>query len=185
MVIHNNRYFKVDTKGRSASELAGALKKIKEIAKGSKGPNVGVLTVDDRDVWTDVSDFIGWQCVSTDSLCFPLLQARDKLMSTSKLNAQSIETIDSSILVICLDDAPAPKTEDERAWRYWVGGSDRSGSGKAENRWFDKHQLIVDQNGDSGFNGERESRRPSDLIATSLRLIPVTLQTPCWMEHPH
>ena len=76
------------------------------------------------------------------------------------MNAKSIETIDSAILLVCLDDAPAPQGEDERAWTYWVGGTDRMAKGKAFNRWFDKHQLIVDESGETGFNGERESEVP-------------------------
>ena len=53
-MLCNNRYFKVDTEGRSASELAASFQKIKELAKGKAGSGVGVLTVDDRDLWTDV-----------------------------------------------------------------------------------------------------------------------------------
>ena len=82
---------------------------------------------------------------------------RQRLIHSSEVNAETIKTIDSAILLVCLDQGPSPQGEDERAWRYWVGGQDRTGKGKAFNRWFDKHELIIDESGESGFNGERMS----------------------------
>ena len=55
VVLCNDRYWKVDTRGRSASQLAEAFKQIKEKSKGKAGSGVGILTADDRDVWTEVS----------------------------------------------------------------------------------------------------------------------------------
>jgi carnitine O-acetyltransferase len=55
VVVRNNRYFKVDTKGRGKAEMAQAFKQVKEMADGQVGAGVGVLTGDDRDVWTEVS----------------------------------------------------------------------------------------------------------------------------------
>ena len=133
--MRNNRFFKVDTEGRSASELVEAFRKIKKTAASHKGSGIGVLTVDDRDVWTEF---------------------RQHLQDLSPKNAATLKTIESAILLICLDDDPSPRTEEERAWRYWAGGLDRTPSGKAWNRWFDKHEIIIDSNGESGFNGERE-----------------------------
>ncbi|WVQ82818.1 hypothetical protein IAT38_004950 [Cryptococcus sp. DSM 104549] len=133
VVLRNNRYFKVDTKGRGKAELAEAFRKVKAAADGKEGSGLGVLCADDRDVWTD---------------------ARDHLLSLSPSNKASIQTIDSAILCVCLDDGPAPANEDARAWSLWAGGHDRSPKGKGFNRWFDKHQIIVDANGESGFNGE-------------------------------
>lgn len=77
-------------------------------------------------------------------------------MSLSKANTKAIQDIESATLLVCLDDTAAPPTEDARAWNYWAGGHDRSSKGKGFNRWFDKHQIIVDSNGETGFNGERE-----------------------------
>jgi hypothetical protein len=81
------------------------------------------------------------------------IQARRHLLSISPKNTPALETIDSSILLVCLDDGPSPQKENERAWSYWAGGLTRGAEG---NRWFDKHEVIVDEAGESGFNGERE-----------------------------
>jgi carnitine O-acetyltransferase len=54
VVLRNDRYFKVDTCGRGKEELANAFKEIKKIADGTPGSGLGVLTADDRDVWTEV-----------------------------------------------------------------------------------------------------------------------------------
>lgn len=58
--------------------------------------------------------------------------------------------------MVCLDDQPAPVSEDERAWAYWSGARSREVAGHGQNRWFDKHEIIVDASGESGFNGERK-----------------------------
>ncbi|KEI42175.1 uncharacterized protein L969DRAFT_84046 [Mixia osmundae IAM 14324] len=60
-------------------------------------------------------------------------------------NAKALERIESAIIVIALDDA-SPVTREEVSWKLWVGDG--------QNRFFDKHQLIVFENGKSGFNGE-------------------------------
>ncbi|KAK1920548.1 acyltransferase ChoActase/COT/CPT [Papiliotrema laurentii] len=133
VVLSNDRYFKVDTKGRSASDLVKAFEQIKKLSADKPGSGVGVLTADDRDVWTE---------------------ARRHLLSISNKNVQGVQDIESAILLVCLDNDPAPATEDARAWAYWAGGHDRTGKGKGFNRWFDKHEIIVDSNGESGFNGE-------------------------------
>lgn len=78
-------------------------------------------------------------------------------MSLSNKNTKAVQDIESAILLVCLDSDPAPSGGDARSWRYWVGGDDRTAKGKGFNRWFDKHEIIVDSNGESGFNGERES----------------------------
>ena len=55
VVVRNDRYFKVDTRGRGKKELAEAFRQVKQLADGQKGSGVGVLTADDRDVWSEVS----------------------------------------------------------------------------------------------------------------------------------
>jgi carnitine O-acetyltransferase len=77
-------------------------------------------------------------------------------MDYSPNNTAAVQALESAILLVSLDDY-TPNTEDERAWSYWSGGLDRSvGSGHGKNRWFDKHEIIVDESGESGFNGERK-----------------------------
>ena len=77
-------------------------------------------------------------------------------MSLSAKNTKGIQDIESAILLVCLD-AEAATTDDARAWSYWAGGHERRDQQKGFNRWFDKHEIIVDSKGESGFNGERES----------------------------
>lgn len=55
VVLRNDRYFKVDTRGRGKKELAEAFREVKRLADGKAGSGLGVLTVDDRDVWGEVS----------------------------------------------------------------------------------------------------------------------------------
>jgi len=77
-------------------------------------------------------------------------------MDYSQNNTAAIQAIESAILLVSLDDY-TPANDDERAWSYWSGGLDRqAGSGHGKNRWFDKHEIIVDESGESGFNGERK-----------------------------
>ncbi|BEI82817.1 hypothetical protein CcaverHIS002_0306850 [Cutaneotrichosporon cavernicola] len=133
VVLRNNRYFKLDVGGRSASEIAKAMDDIKKVADQAEGSYIGALTADDRDVWCE---------------------ARRHLLSISKTNTDSIQTIDSAILLFALDDAPSPTNDTERAWSYWAGGLTPSEKGKGRNRWFDKHEFIVDEAGEAGFNGE-------------------------------
>ena len=59
VVVRNNRYFMVDTKGRGKKELAEAFKEVKRMAGGTPGEGLGVLCADDRDVWTEVSLLLG------------------------------------------------------------------------------------------------------------------------------
>jgi carnitine O-acetyltransferase len=135
IVIRNDRYYKVDTAGRSASDLASAFRTVKSLADAAgPGTGLGVLTADDRDVWTET---------------------RRHVMSLSPANAQGIQDIESAILCVSLDDAK-PQSDDERAWMYWSGGKSEAKRGHGWNRWFDKHDIIVDEAGESGFNGERE-----------------------------
>ncbi|WRT63165.1 uncharacterized protein IL334_000068 [Kwoniella shivajii] len=163
VVLRNNRYFKVDTKGRGKDELSQALKEVKKIADGKEGSGVGILTADNRDVWTD---------------------ARDHLISLSPSNKTAIETIDSAILLVCLDDGPAPSNDDSRAWSLWAGGHDRSSQGKGFNRWFDKHQIIVDSDGETGFNGEHSmldgtpTLRLNEFMLASLQAGKIPLELP-------
>ncbi|KAG5353913.1 hypothetical protein C0989_000156 [Termitomyces sp. Mn162] len=60
-------------------------------------------------------------------------------------NADKARLIDSAMIVVCLDES-APVTREDISWNSWVGDG--------RNRWFDKHQLIVYENGRSAFCGE-------------------------------
>ncbi|KAF9457441.1 acyltransferase ChoActase/COT/CPT [Collybia nuda] len=70
--------------------------------------------------------------------------AREALVK-NPANAALLQKIESAMIVVCLDDT-APVTRDDVSWETWVGNG--------RNRWYDKHQLIVYENGRSGFLGE-------------------------------
>lgn len=127
LVIRKNQFFKVmhevDGKQLNTSELEHQFKRIYE--KAEKTTPVGILTTENRDVWTE---------------------AREVLLKAHPSNAQTLKEIESASFVVCLDDA-APVTLEERAHQYWHGDGC--------NRWCDKPlQFIINDNGTSGFLGE-------------------------------
>ncbi|KAG6834395.1 hypothetical protein H0H93_009925 [Arthromyces matolae] len=70
--------------------------------------------------------------------------ARKALVSIAG-NEEKARLIESAMIVVCLDDT-SPVTRNEISWNSWVGNG--------RNRWYDKHQLIVHENGRSAFLGE-------------------------------
>jgi carnitine O-acetyltransferase len=127
VVIRKNQFFKVmhevDGKPLNTSELEKQFKRVYE--KAERSPAVGILTSENRDVWTD---------------------AREILLKAHSSNASALKAIEAASFVVCLDDA-SPVTLEERARQYWHGDG--------ANRWFDKPlQFIINDNGTSGFTGE-------------------------------
>lgn len=127
IVMRKNQLFKLDHevagKQLSTAELESQFKKIYE--KAEKVPGVGILTSENRDIWTD---------------------AREILLKAHSSNAQALKTVEAASFVVCLDDA-APVTLEERAHQYWHGDG--------TNRWYDKPaQFIINDNGTAGFMGE-------------------------------
>lgn len=135
-VVHNhvvfvrkNRFFEVPlatVEGRelSAAELEVQIERVIRLAGNDSSVPVGALTSENRDTWAD---------------------ARETLLAASPLNAESLERIESAAIVVCLDDTK-PVTREDISWACWVGDG--------RNRFYDKHQLIVFDNGRSGFLGE-------------------------------
>lgn len=128
IAIRKNNVYKivheVDGKPLNTAELEAQFKRVYELA-ASRGPAVGALTSENRDVATD---------------------ARAVLLDAHPGNKAALETVESASFVVCLDDA-APVTLEERAHSYWHGDG--------QNRWYDKPlQFIVNDNGTSGFIGE-------------------------------
>ncbi|EPS96518.1 hypothetical protein FOMPIDRAFT_1025351 [Fomitopsis schrenkii] len=127
--VRKNKFFKVplaDKHGRelSAPELEAQIEKVISLAGSTKAPAVGALTSENRDIWAD---------------------AREALLAASPSNAASLEEIESAMIIVPLDDI-APITREDASWASWVGDG--------RNRFYDKHQLIVFENGKSGFLGE-------------------------------
>ncbi|KAL5501589.1 CAT2 [Sanghuangporus vaninii] len=71
-------------------------------------------------------------------------EARQHIVSSPQ-NARALERIESAVAIICLDDTK-PTTREELSWACWTGDG--------RNRWYDKHQYIIFENGRSGFLGE-------------------------------
>jgi len=127
LVIRKNQFFKVyhevDGKQLNTAELEQSFRKIYERAE--KSAPIGLLTTQNRDVWT---------------------HAREHLLAASPSNKASLEAIEAASFVVCLDDA-SPVTLEERSRQYWHGDG--------QNRFFDKPlQFIINNNGTSGFMGE-------------------------------
>ncbi|KNE96505.1 hypothetical protein PSTG_10212 [Puccinia striiformis f. sp. tritici PST-78] len=129
-VIRKGRFFefsviKPDGSWLSQDELESQLEKVIQLAGPTKTSfPLGALTTQDRDTWAD---------------------ARAELCNADPRNSKSLERIESSIICVALDDA-APITRDELGLTLW--------SGDGKNRFFDKQQLIVCENGRTGFTAE-------------------------------
>lgn len=127
IVVRKNQFWKVpheiNGKTLTTAELELQFQRIYE--KAERAPPVGILTSQNRDVWSDV---------------YPRLRA------ASEVNNATLEAIETASFLVCLDDA-TPVTLEERAHQYWHGDGC--------NRWFDKPlQFIINDNGTSGFMGE-------------------------------
>ncbi|KAI0702256.1 acyltransferase ChoActase COT CPT [Cytidiella melzeri] len=127
--IRKNKFYSVSLttpKGRelTAAELEVQVERVLQSAGEEKGVPVGTLTSDNRDVWAD---------------------SRKALLAASPANAATLQKIESAMILICLDDTK-PVTRDDASWACWVGDG--------RNRFYDKHQIIVFENGKSGFLGE-------------------------------
>jgi carnitine O-acetyltransferase len=127
LVIRKNQFFKVlhESGGKqlNTSELEQQFKQV--LQKAEKAAPIGILTTENRDVWTN---------------------AREILLKAHTSNKKALETVEAASFVVCLDDA-SPVTLEERSHQYWHGDG--------SNRWFDKPlQFIINDNGTAGFNGE-------------------------------
>ncbi|MCO5613879.1 hypothetical protein L7F22_068157 [Adiantum nelumboides] len=135
VVLHNGRYFEFEVRHNgqelSAKEIEAQLEKIVASSPESTAFPVGSLTSQNRDAWT---------------------QGREALLKVAGAGAEqnkaTLQRIESSIIVICLDDLN-PVTTEERAWEYWWGDG--------KNRFYDKQQLIVSRNGKTGYMGEHST----------------------------
>lgn len=106
----------------------------------------GLLTTEDRDVWAQVSSICpNGSKTRRKGLTYVNDQARTRIKGFHPENAASIDSIESSAFLICLDEQES-RTSEERAHQFWHGNG--------SNRYSDKPlQFIVTPSG-SGFNGE-------------------------------
>eukprot|EP00301_Raphidiophrys_heterophryoidea_P007125 c12803_g1_i1.p1 GENE.c12803_g1_i1~~c12803_g1_i1.p1 ORF type:complete len:741 (-),score=205.48 c12803_g1_i1:689-2911(-) len=96
---------------------------------------VGVLTTENRHTW---------------------FEQRERLISFSDHNKEIFATIDQALFVVCLDhNSPqAPEELSANALHGTYQLSDDVQTGTCTNRWYDKLQLIITQNGVAGINFE-------------------------------
>ena len=135
VVLRNGKYWQfdlIDAQGNELSEKEIQVQLQRIIAdpeaKTQEEFPIGALTGDNRDKHAE---------------------ARKALLETSKDNVRSMQAIESSIVVLCLDNM-SPVTLEEGSWETWTGNG-------ARNRFFDKQQLVVFDNGSSGYNGEHST----------------------------
>ncbi|CAG8617594.1 1266_t:CDS:2, partial [Acaulospora morrowiae] len=126
--------------GIDKKELAANLRTIKqdslgmpvvEIAKNA----VGILSTENRKVWADLKNI---------------------LEMSSENNRDSLKVLDSALFVVCLDEG-SPSSGDELATNMLCGTYEiKEGVqvGTCANRWYDKLQIIVCENGSAGVNFE-------------------------------
>ncbi|EAS31416.3 carnitine acetyl transferase [Coccidioides immitis RS] len=105
---------------------------IQEAAKGA----IGVLSTENRKVWSGLRDILNRQSGSN--------------------NADCLNIVDTALFVLCLDDAE-PSNIAEICGNMLCGTSEVVKGvqiGTCTNRWYDKLQIIVCQNGSAGINFE-------------------------------
>ncbi|KAI0260206.1 acyltransferase ChoActase/COT/CPT [Gloeopeniophorella convolvens] len=127
--VRNNRFFEVqlahpDGTELSAADLEAAVAEVIRQADSHKGVAFGALTSENRDNWA---------------------HARQRLIQASPANEAALKRIESAMIVVALDSS-RPTTRDDLSWQSWVGDG--------RNRFYDKHQLVVWDNGRSAFLGE-------------------------------
>ncbi|KAF5360627.1 hypothetical protein D9756_004610 [Leucocoprinus leucothites] len=172
-VIRKNKFFIVPLADASGRELSAAeleLQFNRVIAAAGETPDaypVGALTGDNRDLWTE---------------------AREALLAASPdgKNEEMLRKIESAMVVVALDDTK-PVTREDISWGTWTGDG--------RNRFYDKHQLIVYDNGRSGFLGEHSCmdgtptlRMNEFMLATlssgKIDLGPSTISNPSSLPYP-
>ena len=157
VVVRKGAFYKVPTEvgGRqlTTKEFEHCFRRILET--GEESDPVGLLTSGNRDDWAEVRDILFHSSLEdreAESFVDARIQRltfdqwRNHLLNASPLNAKTLQTIEASDFLICLDTA-RPVTLEERAHAYWHG--------TGINRWFDKPcQFIINDNGTAGFMGE-------------------------------
>ncbi|CBQ68215.1 probable carnitine O-acetyltransferase, mitochondrial precursor [Sporisorium reilianum SRZ2] len=129
VVLRNGHFYEFDLihngQELSEAEIESQLEKILSDSASSKpaAQPIGALSSNNRDKWTD---------------------SRKALASIAG-NQQALKRIDSSVIVVCLDET-APVNIESTAWKLWCGDG--------KNRFYDKQQIITFANGKSGFMGE-------------------------------
>lgn len=137
-ITSKNRYYAVDvidSRGRVASNasIRAAIEELLRLDNEQSTPHLhhhcGPLTAGNRDSWAALR--------------------RELLDSDPATNGHTLSTIDSALVVVCLDDTGVAPTTPEQLVLSSLHGDGR------ENRWYDKNvQFIVSRNGEASVNME-------------------------------
>ncbi|KAG8694261.1 Carnitine O-acetyltransferase mitochondrial, partial [Ceratobasidium sp. 394] len=122
--IRKNRFFEFDVTGLSTADLTSQIQRIIDAAGAESA----------------AYPFGALTSENRDTWA----DAREHLAKNPN-NAEALKRIESAIVVVALDDTK-PVTREDVSWACWVGDG--------KNRFYDKHQFIVFENGKSGFLGE-------------------------------
>lgn len=101
--------------------------------------SIGLLTTETRPIWASI---------------------RSELLLNSSANSSCLKIIDEALFIVCLDDS-SPTTADEMCSSFLSGTTVLNSNGKqigtCTNRWYDKLQLIICDNGAAGINFEHSA----------------------------
>lgn len=164
IVMRRGHFFAVDLvhpqTGRelSVQEIEVQLKRIVDDARTQKVNEtpIGALTAADRDAWTK-----NYAALTSGS--------------NGEANRAVLEKIASAVMVLNLDDANVTVLEERGRLVY---------GGDAKNRFFDKQQLVVADNGESGYVGEHsmmdgsQTLRLNNFMLSSLEAGKIQLDGP-------
>ena len=148
-VIRKNKFYEFEAfhpDGRmlTSKELENQFQKIIELAGTNKGEPIGIMTSEHRSTWAEM---------------------RNSIVNDNHKNSRAMERIESAIFVVCLDDTK-PSTSEEMARELYHSNG--------QNRFFDKQQFIIFENGESGFLAEHSmadgthTLRMNDWILTTI-----------------
>ncbi|KAH7014276.1 uncharacterized protein B0I36DRAFT_397789 [Microdochium trichocladiopsis] len=158
-VLSKGRLFKVMLVGEdgemvSFDRLRATYDAIVNTTRGGHDEWTGILTSDQRDSWAEI---------------------RKACMAHSAANAEYIQTVETAIFLLCLDEG-SPDTDPEQVRQAWFGDG--------FNRWSDKtNQVIVSANGKSsvilehGMLDGMTSWRFSERIQQAINSAPSQLVT--------
>ena len=143
----------------SEAELTARLRGVVSFADGTlpvRLLQVGVLTASHRDIWAAALPLLAGQAApmrpshGVDSPVPAADDADDRVGGHSHPNLAALTTIESALLVLCMDGSPPPPPT-----AAVVSASRNLLDGNASNRWYDKAvQLVVYDDGVAGFIGE-------------------------------
>lgn len=133
VVIKNGQFYSfdvLDANGniRPAQEILSCLSHLINLKVPSGLDSVTALSAEERDTWAEV---------------------REKLVSSSRENSLSLETVDSAIFTLSLDDLEFGEDMVQGAHNFLHGNSSKQGS-KPCNRWFDKSFGLIFANDGQG-----------------------------------